>query len=120
MTRGCGRFGEKIMRSSKVCSAISAQTKVGFTFADRALWALSVLSTQSATLRRSAAVGSTNTRPAVAHLLIMHARVVDDGCELEHLRRQPADVVQDGIRRDHAIMLRGDERDTSVDQRLLS
>ena len=49
----------------------------------------------------------------------MHARIVDGGCEIEHDRRQPTYGVQDCIGRDHAIVLRGDERDTGVDQRLL-
>src|ERR1700738_1659159 len=68
----------------------------------------------------SAAVGSANAVPAVTHLMIVHAGVIDRGGEIEHLRRQPPYVVQDRIGRDHAVMLRGDERDTGVDQRLLS
>src|SRR2546422_6107748 len=70
-------------------------------------------------LWRSAAVWNANTVPAVAHLVIMHARIVDGGCEIEHDRRQPTYGVQDRVGRDHAIVLRGDERDTGVDQRLL-
>ena len=47
---------------------------------------------------RSAAVGRANAEPAVADLVIMHARVVDRGGQLEHDRRQPADRVQHGSR----------------------
>src|SRR5665647_3769473 len=68
---------------------------------------------------RSAAVRRADAEPAVATLLIMHARVIDSGGQIEHLRRQQSDGVQDGIRGDDAIMLRGDQRDTCVDQRLL-
>ncbi len=46
---------------------------------------------------RSAAVGNANTVPAVAHLVIMHARIVDGGCEIEHDGRQPTYGVQDRI-----------------------
>jgi hypothetical protein len=49
----------------------------------------------------------------------MHARVVDGDREIEHLRRKPPYGGQDRIRRDHAIVLRGDQRDPGVDQRLL-
>jgi hypothetical protein len=45
----------------------------------------------------SAAVGRANPVPTVAHLLIMHARVVDIGCQIEHLRRQPSDCIQHRI-----------------------
>ena len=40
-------------------------------------------------------------------------------CRSEDLRRQPADRIQHRIGRHHAIMLRGDQRDARVDQRLL-
>jgi hypothetical protein len=46
---------------------------------------------------RSVAVRSANTVPAVAHLVIMHARIVDGGCEIEHDGRQPTYGVQDRI-----------------------
>src|SRR5258708_12493843 len=67
----------------------------------------------------SAAVGRANTEPAVAHLLIMDARAIDGGRQIEHLRCQPAHRVQDAVGRDHAIMLRGAQRATGIDQRLL-
>jgi hypothetical protein len=46
---------------------------------------------------RSVAVWSANTVPAVAHLVIMHARIVDGGCEIEHDGRQPTYGVQHRI-----------------------
>ena len=49
----------------------------------------------------------------------MHARIVHGGVQIEHLRLQPSHGVQDSIRCDHAVVLRGDERDPGVDQRLL-
>ena len=58
-------------------------------------------------LRQSAAVGCANTNPAIANLMIMHAWIVDRSAQVEHLRRQPSDGVQNGIRCDDAIMLRG-------------
>jgi hypothetical protein len=62
---------------------------------------------------------ATAAEPAVAHLLIMHARIVDGGCKIEHPRRQPSHRVQDAVRRDDAIVLSGDERDACIYQRLL-
>src|SRR6202048_4638016 len=77
------------------------------------------LPTPVAASPRSAAVGRANTKPAVANLLIMHARIVYGGGPIEQLRREPSNRIQDRIGRHHAIMLRGDQRDTGVDQRLL-
>ena len=67
----------------------------------------------------SAAVRRANADPAVAHLMIVHARIVDRRGQVHHLRRQASHRVQDRIGRNHAIVLRGDERDARVDQRLL-
>jgi hypothetical protein len=49
----------------------------------------------------------------------MHAWIVSRGRQVEYLRRQPADRAQHCIGSDHAVVLRGDERDPGVDQRLL-
>ena len=67
----------------------------------------------------SAAVRRADAGPAVTHLMIMNARVVDRSGEMQHLGRQSPYGVQDGIRRNHAIMLCGHERDAGIDQRLL-
>jgi hypothetical protein len=56
------------------------------TFADQALDAVDV-SLPAAAGSRLAAVGRTNAGPAVADLLVMHARVVCRGRQLEHDRR---------------------------------
>src|SRR5215831_6417428 len=64
--------------------------------------------TRIATIVRSASVGRPNAEPAVANLLVVHARIVGRGRQLEYLRREPADGVQDGVGRDHPVMLGGD------------
>ena len=51
--------------------------------------------------------------------MIVDARIVDVGVELQHLRRQPADRVQHGVGRHHAVVLRRDQRDPRIHQRLL-
>jgi len=67
----------------------------------------------------SAAVGCTNPDPAIANLLVVHARIIGGGLQIEHLRRQSSDRAQDRIRGDHAVMLRGDQRNAGIDQGLL-
>ena len=42
-------------------------------------------------------VGCSHTAPAVAHLIIMHARIINLGIEREHLRRKASDGTQHGI-----------------------
>src|SRR6266516_3640006 len=67
----------------------------------------------------SAAVRDANAVPGIAYLLIMHHRVVDVGRQAQHLRRQPAHGGKQVIGGDHAVMLRGHQRDAGVHQRLL-
>src|ERR1700722_14807143 len=63
-------------------------------------------------------VGIAHARPAVAHLLIMRYRVVDRALEAEPGDRQAAHGGEQRVRRDHAVVLGGDERDPRIDQLL--
>ena len=60
--------------------------------------------------RRSVAIRRAHAEPAVTHLLVMHARIVGRGLQVEHLRRQTADRVEHRVGGDDAIVLGGDER----------
>ena len=64
-------------------------------------------------------VGIAQAHPGVAHLLIMHHRIVDLDVETEPLHRQCTNRREQGVRGDNAIVLRGDERNARVHQFLL-
>src|SRR6185437_11343688 len=68
---------------------------------------------------KSATVGRANAEPAVANLLVVHARIVGLRGQVEHLRRQAPDRIQDRVGSNDAVVLRGHKRDACVDQRLL-
>ncbi len=60
-----------------------------------------------------------NSCPSVPYLLVMDHRIVDAGRQAEHLRRKPAHRRKHIVGGDHAVMLRDDECDPGVHQRLL-
>ncbi len=62
------------------------------------------------TTAASAAVRRANTDPTVAHLLIVHARIIDAGVQPEHLRRETADSTEHAVGRDDAVVLRRHQR----------
>src|SRR5262249_50225404 len=56
----------------------------------------------------STSVGDAHAAPSVAHLVIVHDRIVDLDLQAEDLRREAADRRQQRIGRHHPIALRGD------------
>src|ERR1700676_2856770 len=57
--------------------------------------------------------------PRIAHLLIVHLRIVDRDVEAEVLHRQAADRRQERVRGHHTVVLRRDQRHARIDQFLL-
>ena len=49
----------------------------------------------------------------------MHLRIVDHDIQSQSLHRQPADGRQQRVRSDHAIVLRGHQRDARINEFLL-
>ena len=68
---------------------------------------------------RLSTVRSPNADPCVADLLIVHLRIVDHDIQSQSLHRQPADRGQQSVRSDYAIMLRGHQGHTRIDEFLL-
>ncbi len=68
----------------------------------------------------SPAVGDTHADPGVAHLLIVHLRIVDQHVQAEVLHRQAADGGQQSVGCHHAVVLGGDQRNARVDMKTLA
>src|SRR5262245_34429833 len=66
-----------------------------------------------------AAVRGAYAEPAVAHLMVVHDRIVGRNAEPQDLRRQRAGRGQDRVGGHHPVALGGDERAARVDQILL-
>jgi len=65
------------------------------------------------------AVRCANTEPAVAHLMVVHAGIVDGGRQTKHLRREPSNRRQHRIGCHDSIVLGRHQRNARIDQRLL-
>ena len=75
---------------------------------------------EAATEPALSTVGIAQAHPGVAHLLVMHHRVVELDGETKPLHRQCTDRREQGVRGDHAVVLGGDQRNARVHQLLLS
>src|SRR5690349_10765854 len=72
-----------------------------------------------ARMMRSPTVWRANAGPAVTHLMIVHAWVIDDGRKSKNFRRETPHRGQDRIGRHDPIVLSSYERNPRVDQSLL-
>ena len=65
------------------------------------------------------AIGIAHTHPGVAHLLVVHHRIVDQDVETEPWHREGADRRQQSVRSHDAVVLGGDQGHAGIHELLL-